>query len=765
MCLTAGTLEVILDNLHNTIRKHSFSAPSHLSVSLLDDCLVKVKNLSGQVSQLVGKARNQQEKSIGDSPVDLVQGLLDDILAMVVVEPDSHVTTKSRVRVCHQCHAPTDDPAHVGIPCGVDKCSLDHWKGCEGGIKGGKDGHGKLWVACSEDDSTDQDTESEPEDMDEKSTKSKKHLPANLTEAVKSLEKSLVDLDISDSESEDEELRAQRDEVARLKKEVDEHSLLVAARAAKKLEKQQKKVKEKEMLAREMQMLRDKQAALSAQSTRAEGRSALSNTGTNPKILKDKVAEMENRKARKDAERLAKQHSKQDLGVTMGGIRALPEVRKEVEEYITQLRSIVPSLSSDPTAGGFNTATFQPGTVHSNLEQVPENKTPVRNSRYVYVAELGQAIPMVDSLSDLPSAAAKRAESPATVTKLVDISDDESECSEDEFCPFQPEPGMRFSWRQHSNGRKYFKSVPIQTKTPDMVVTYQFDEATGNYEQILVPRKHHEQMSSKNRSASCKINTEGRKSAKVLNTPVYRDHRATHLKGVKVLARKEERQPSFVSGDPEKQGKDSKIPTLVQYARDCPVSWTSKVTTSSLNPILFSWAYIAELLATRTGQAPSLQDGELEARLQHFLSVLEVTLQTTTQSDFPAESWKVARLYHQKVQDKVDTGTYTWLELSQQWGTATLPHELMAANAELAPRVVKKRTERSPVKKKDEDKKRGLCFSWNSSDTRGKCKWEMENDGQKCNREHYCSWCKSELGETNFHQKAFCKKRQKKESD
>jgi hypothetical protein len=55
---------------------------------LLDDCLVKVKNLSGQVSQLVGKARNQQEKSIGDSPVDLVQGLLDDILAMVVVEPE-----------------------------------------------------------------------------------------------------------------------------------------------------------------------------------------------------------------------------------------------------------------------------------------------------------------------------------------------------------------------------------------------------------------------------------------------------------------------------------------------------------------------------------------------------------------------------------------------------------------------------------------------------------------------------------------------------
>ena len=35
---------------------------------------------------------------------------------------------------------------------------------------------------------------------------------------------------------------------------------------------------------------------------------------------------------------------------------------------------------------------------------VAENRTPISKSRYVYVAELGQAIPMVDNLSDLPSA-------------------------------------------------------------------------------------------------------------------------------------------------------------------------------------------------------------------------------------------------------------------------------------------------------------------------------------------------------------------------
>ena len=174
-----------------------------------------MKHLSGQVSELVGKTRNRQ----GASPVSLVRDILDDILAMVGGESESSEAAKSKVRVCHKCHAPTDDPSHIGIPCGLDRCSLDHWEGCEGGITGGKDGHGKLWAACTGADSTDEDTESEPENEDEKSGKSRKQLPASLSEAVKSVEKNLVDLVISDSDSDDEELRAQRAEVTRLKKE------------------------------------------------------------------------------------------------------------------------------------------------------------------------------------------------------------------------------------------------------------------------------------------------------------------------------------------------------------------------------------------------------------------------------------------------------------------------------------------------------------------------------------------------------------------
>ena len=153
-----------------------------------------------------------------------------------------------------------------------------------------------------------------------------------------------------------------------------------------------------------------------------------------------------------------------------------------------------------------------------------------------------------------------------------------------------------------------------------------------------------------------------------------------------------------------------------------------------MNVVLWSWAYIAQLLATRVGQEPALKDGELEARLQHCLSVLEVTLQTTVQTDFASDAWKVARLYHSKVQQKIDSGNMDWCQMYEQWGASTLPHELMAAKAEvgLTKRHTKPRAEESGSGsgKKFEEKPKRLCGSWNKSETRGKCQYEIDFEGE-----------------------------------
>ena len=214
--------------------------------------------------------------------------------------------------------------------------------------------------------------------------------------------------------------------------------------------------------------------------------------------------------------------------------------------------------------------------------------------------------------------------------------------------------------------------------------------------------------------------------------------------------------PTFVSTE-ERTGKDTSVPSLVKRARICPVSWTEKITTEQLNPIIWSWAYIAELLAARSGHAPDLPVGELEARLQHFLNVMEVTMQTSGKSDYVGDSWKVARLYHNKVQAKVDQGATTWCKMVDRWESATLPHELMAAQQELAPRVNKARP-REGDKLKDADEKI-RCGSWNTWETKGTCRWESEHPGVKCNRTHECSYCKTKKLKPVNHQRLFCPKR------
>ena len=246
---------------------------------------------------------------------------------------------------------------------------------------------------------------------------------------------------------------------------------------------------------------------------------------------------------------------------------------------------------------------------------------------------------------------------------------------------------------------------------------------------------------------------------------------------------KDERVPSFVNTDSEKQGKGL-VPELVQYARECPVHWTSKITTQNMNVVLWSWAYIAEILASRSGQAPDMPTGELEARLQHFLSVLEVTLQTTSQTDFASEAWKVARLYHTKVQHKLDNSDTTWLRMYEQWGGSTLPHELMAANAEAGTqpkrpnktraeegygkggkarddrsRDDRSRDDRSRDDRSRDDRSKRLCGSWNRCETKGKCQYELDNEGETCKYAHYCTYCRSKKQNPVNHQRHFCKRR------
>ena len=226
-----------------------------------------------------------------------------------------------------------------------------------------------------------------------------------------------------------------------------------------------------------------------------------------------------------------------------------------------------------------------------------------------------------------------------------------------------------------------------------------------------------------------------------------------------VSTQRNERMPAFVVPVEEKQGKSS-TPIIVQYARSCPVAWTSKVTSDKLNMGLWCWGYVAELLASRTGQTQSLQPGELETKLQHFLNLLEMALQPSNPAEFDSHSWRVARLYAEKVQQKIDRGE-TWFNFEARYGADSQPHELMAAKEEVKPaRKLKDPMKEDPKVKSKDDKKgtKRSCTTWNTSSVEGKCDYEVNSD-RSCDRRHECSWCKEKGKWSLHHQRSFCRQR------
>ena len=419
-------------------------------------------------------------------------------------------------------------------------------------------------------------------------------------------------------------------------------------------------------------------------------------------------------------------------GLDINGIRKIPVIRTEVERLIGKVKSNVPSLDSRPS--------------------FVLNKTP------------------------LPSSQHGKSGDPDT--------------SSDEDVDDLPQAGYVFRWKRDQNGEKYFveeKQEVVREDDTDLVLKYVRDEATGrSYKRLVLrtdpqkeltpqwvvdPRTGRQvqmlvpcQSGSSQQKSSQRSGSQHSGVAGTLGQ--YNDGQEDNfVTPLPPSARRKTPQlsssaPSRFS-DPQHEDKQGKMPNIVHYARGCPVSWTSKVTSDKLNMGLWSWAYIAELLASRTGQASPLQHGELEARLQHYLNVLEIALQPSNPSDFDSHAWKVARLYGEKVQQKVDRGD-TWLGFERRYGSDSQPHELMAAEKELAPKVKKVKEEVLSRVKTGEDpqtNRKRTCTTWNTSTVEGKCEYEANNDGRTCSRRHECSWCK-EKGKTSLsHQRSFCRQR------
>ena len=112
---------------------------------------------------------------------------------------------------------------------------------------------------------------------------------------------------------------------------------------------------------------------------------------------------------------------------------------------------------------------------------------------------------------------------------------------------------------------------------------------------------------------------------------------------------------------------------------------------------------------------------------------------------------------HNLVQAKVDSGREHWAQFESLYRGSPHAAEMVSAEREHRAALAKVPP---PVIKKDELRgKKKLCTTWNESEVEGKCKYEVEHPGEKCNRQHSCSYCDKKGFTRNHHQDNFCKRK------
>ena len=781
-----------LDNLKVScvgLRRHSFSAPARLCLARLE---LATQSLGVRVASLSSLVSAQSESS--------------DTLK-VSAQADT-------MRTCHGCHSPIDD-SHKSFPTGADQCPLEHWSGCKEAIGEGIAG----WRPCpmeSEAEVSEKDEDEENEDLLKKvydsylqshgdglaSDKQQQQASGSGQDQHQQVGTESSE-EVLEIETDDDEEKALRDLEAT-------NAMLKSQKAKVEAERVEKEKREKK---KRIELLKAENEKLSLAMGGDIGGSKVKNyksVDSTPKQLSGgkflphpksvgSVIAPKNKNAAgrhtKDTavhwqsafqEHLTRNQGKPTQytpgeeplyqGIDINGIRKIPEISAEVEKLIGLIQKKVPSLDSRPS--------HVPGKPlpppSSVSHQTGQDDGVEVVQEFVYHRGPDGTLRKVKVVGELQSAQPGR--------RLRDITDVRSghnvsqmgdpDTSSDEDCDMTPQPGYRLRWKRDPNGTKYNMEEEL-TPEPKKVYKYVKD-ASGRSYKTLVPQGdsgrdlvykwvidpdtgHKVQMLVLHNPVEPKLVKHQLKSSRYIDYRAASSPSSSRLQNGPKTSSSFERGPGFISVPgctaEEKQGKGT-IPDIVKYARDCPVAWTSKVTSDKLNLGLWCWAYMAHLLATRTGQAQSLGQGELEAKMQHFLNVLEITLQPSNPTEFEGHSWRVARLYAEKIQNKVDRGE-TWIKFDEKYGTDSQPSELMAAREEIGPKPAPKKMKVKEEERKQEPQKgsRRLCMTWNTSTVEGKCDWEVQNEGKTCDRRHECTWCKDKGKRSLLHQRSFCRQR------
>ena len=666
---------------------------------------------------------------------------------------------KLKMRRCHGCHG-LNDESHEAIPMGAEKCPLPHSSLCEGGIVGGKDSKGRDWRGCqmgylgpsgvSEPDDDDSDDHGSDDEEQSQVSKSRFKFPpitssqpntntsSTSTAAMSSLNTVMTTASSSFSSGSIPAATQSSltDELAALEKLKLERSML---EEQARLMLQQKESAERLEIQRQLKAERDRIEHLRQQSGAASIESE-----TQDVLRNNQSQEILN----------SGFHSVYE-GPNIKQIRKVKGLKVRVEDTVDLVRSDIPSLSRRPSAKNNQKPTVLPGL---NEQQGRKKKASSRVNKIEDEFEQFKAWkksrsnrkqPSDSESDDSPPRAQSKRHVQATDLDPLTDSDDSDEDVEEE---------MVLVHRRDKNGYKYRVWEPVKHNTQQYV--WEKDSSTGREYKRTVTN------SSDRHSRPIPAKSSAKPSGSVSAMPGLVDHRVVsvtpasgHNQGRRSPpVRKTQAQDRFPGIYPlnEKQGNidDKKSPTIIDWARNCPVTYAEKLKYEEINLPVYVWACVSEILSSRTGLTPDMPQGELEARLQHLLCVLQVALIHSEKTDYNSTGWNIASIYAKRIQQKLDRGLDSW-EGFARFGHDPHPSEMFAAKTEADSKQPKKKKEE--VKLKSEKK---MCTTWNNCEVERKCQYLVDNPtATRCFRRHECSYCiEKNLG--NFHhQRRFCPKK------
>ena len=682
-----------------------------------------------------------------------------DTLSRRLSDTSSSGSTMSAKRRCHGCHGYVDED-HRGFATGADRvtgCQRDHDDRCEGGILDGKDKKGQFWRGCPLDFLHVEDGDDsflsnydggvglEGDDLTSQfctlklGSETKSSASASTLPVVSSSTSTATTTVVSSSAG--PKLSTHGDPLDSVADQLAATKTRLAA-----LKKRREQMEELAELQRQEQHEHTTQTEILKNLQTSEG----IHGGGRPKI-REQAAQL---RARNQTAAQSNQDHGYYEGYTMPQIRKVPGLAEIVEGDVVNIRSDVATLARHPSAP---IAGLQGQASSSSRAKVPHMSRgrPVqRGPSFVNdLVDFGEnASPL---MYDRPLQKARlRSNNPLQSQQADLLGDDDplTDASEED-----DEAGQQFvlTYRRDAQGHKYRTYEPVIAEpSPEPEIEPVFgwftDPKSGRQYKKQIYGSKPTQSIKQVKPTSASSQAQGQRSGS------FSERRSTQTRSSSDRQTTvHERTAAFVPlGAPEKEGKADQKMSIVDWVKKCPVLWADKVKSENMNVVVWMWGYLSEILATRTGSSPELEPGELEARLQHVLCVLEVCASHSDMSDFDHQGWKIARLYAKKVQAQLDRGLVTWDDF-KLFRSNPHPSELIAAKQELEPKQVLN-------KKKQEEliKGRGQCTTWNTSKVEKKCDWMARNpDKGPCNRKHECSYCKEKGHGTTHHQRTFCARR------